>query len=602
LNPFTVERATAEASEENFSHYQRTRMQWGATALPLSAQIEYTRALASIKQGDHEAAEYHLASALSLDPDFPDAYFTLSKVKFRKFNSDALYYMVGGIRALWNNFAAQGLLVLNIVLIASLILIMVSSVVCLAFAARYLPFVAHRLSEYLSNRFNAAAPKFTAYLIVLLPFVAFPGFVTGFCVLLLTTWYFMQRREKFTMIALLLPFVLIAVFAPQLARLTPIASPNSFTMLAARAVNAPGETPLIKAVGNAEARSLEAERHNTLGLLHLRQKNYDVAANHFLQAIAKSENDAMPYINLGNVYFVQEQYEKALEGYRKAEQISGTDPIGQYNLAQAYIKTLLLAESSRALKSAAAHGIDSVKESYAEPVRGKLLILSKTFSPARLWQIAATESKQSSDNIVTAAMAPFMSFPVTTGAWMMLGALILAMIIGRFVKDRHKSFQCSNCGELTCENCCNDERGTYICHSCATSIANVSSDKVIEALLRQRRQAVLVKRRKKIRLVALAIPGTRDIFYGRLSRGTTLATIFSLCAIQVWSHGYVIKDWHSLGYGTPLWKWIIPAAGILMTYVSSIAKKQYHEVRNYRTPSLGRRASNADDENKQASA
>ena len=57
---------------------------------------------------------------------------------------------------------------------------------------------------------------------------------------------------------------------------------------------------------------------------------------------SKSPNGSMGYVNLGNVYFIQGQYEKALEGYRKAESIDPEDPVCQYNLAQAFIKTLLI--------------------------------------------------------------------------------------------------------------------------------------------------------------------------------------------------------------------------------------------------------------------
>ena len=47
---------------------------------------------------------------------------------------------------------------------------------------------------------------------ILIPFALLPGFVTGVCLLILLTWYFMQRREKIMIVVLIAPFVLFGIF------------------------------------------------------------------------------------------------------------------------------------------------------------------------------------------------------------------------------------------------------------------------------------------------------------------------------------------------------------------------------------------------------
>jgi tetratricopeptide (TPR) repeat protein len=571
---------------ENFAHYNKTQIQWGATTLPLAAQLTYKAAVLEIQAGDLDRANQHLQNAIRLDPGFPDAYFTLSKTKFRQYDPDALYFFVLGIRAMLGRFESQSLLAVNALLIAVLLLVMLITIVCVSFATRYLPFLAHKIAELLDHRLNATLPRATAYLIILMPFALLPGFVTGVCLLMLMVWYFMQRREKFMMTVLIVPFVLLGIFAPQLKQFNPLADAKSFTHLAAKATHSAGNAMLIQAVDHVSVPRLEAEKHIVLGQLHYRQENFDTAASHFLRAIELRPDDIMGYINLGNVYYAQGMYEKALEGYRKAAQIDDTDPVGQYNLAQAYIKTLLMAESSEALKKAAAGGIDEVKRSYTETARPLVQVYPKVFSNKDLWKFSRIEGATHETDFLSQMLQPLTRVSARASAWLLLGALMLSMVLSRAFKNKSLTFQCSNCGELTCDNCCKETGSTYLCASCAGVIEDVTSDKVTEALLRQRRQGVLVRRRRTIRTLTVWLPGMRDIYYGRVTRGVLLTLIFSFSLIQLWSRGYIVKDWNSLVTTVGLWKWALPAAGIVYTYALSVFSKRYLEVRNYRSPSI----------------
>ena len=571
---------------ENFARYNRTKVQWGATYLPLGAQVAYGAAIYAYDHGDFEAARAHLKESLEMDPGFPDAYFTLSKIAVRQFDPDALYFAVQGATALLSRFHHQSLMAVNGLLIAVLLLLILTTVVCVTFACRYLPFLAHKIAEGLDERFNAALPKTTAFLIILMPFALLPGFVSGVCMIILMTWYFMQKRERFMTMMLLVPFILLGIFAPRIKQFNPLADPSSFTHMASRAMYSSGDPTLIKSVERVSIPALEPHKHNVLGLLYYRQENYDTAARHFLRAIELKADNLMAYVNLGNVYYSQGRYEKALEGYRKAAQIDDGDAAGQYNLAQAYIKTLLMAESSKALNKAAENGIDRIKEGYADLALPLAQVYPKTFSAGNLWRIALVEGSSHETDFLSEMMQPLLRMSTRSCAWLFVGALLLAVILSPLFKRRNLTFQCSNCGELTCDNCCKDTGGTYLCDSCAGVIDGVSSDKVVEALLRQRRQGVLVRRRKAIRMLTVWLPGMRDIYYGRLTRGFMLTLIFALSAIEIWTKGYILKDWNSLVTTVSLWKWVLPTTGIVFAYASTALSKRYLEVRNYRSPSI----------------
>jgi hypothetical protein len=127
----------------------------------------------------------------------------------------------------------------------------------------------------------------------------------------------------------------------------------------------------------------------------------------------------------------------------------------------------------------------------------------------------------------------------------------------------------------------------------------VSSDRVLEALLRQRRQSVIVRRRKSIRWATVWLPGMRHVFYGRFLSGFAVAAAFGACALLLWTRGNVYPYWDSVEFSTPLWKWILPALGVIASYLVALMSRQLYEARNTRTVTT--RSTQSDDKSDEAS-
>jgi hypothetical protein len=102
---------------------------------------------------------------------------------------------------------------------------------------------------------------------------------------------------------------------------------------------------------------------------------------------------------------------------------------------------------------------------------------------------------------------------------------------------------------------------------------------------------VIVKRRRAIRWTTIWIPGVRHVFYGRLFRGFVLAALFAGSALALWTRGYPLPRWSALDYSTPLWKWILPAAGIVVSYLIAVFSRQLYEMRSTRSGAGRQRAS-----------
>ena len=58
---------------------------------------------------------------------------------------------------------------------------------------------------------------------------------------------------------------------------------------------------------------------NSLGILAAQYGRYEVAEESFNRALEKDKNYIQPKINVGNLYFLQEEYENALRNYHRAE-------------------------------------------------------------------------------------------------------------------------------------------------------------------------------------------------------------------------------------------------------------------------------------------
>lgn len=575
----------AERLARHLVRYEESQLEGGAVTLPLAAQIKYRRALETIARGDHPEAEKLLGAAVSLSPGFSDAYFTLARLNAQRFHPDAVYYFVEGVAAQLKRFDGQRLFAINVVVGTTLVLLAASLIVWIALAVRYFPFIAHRISESARTKFHATGARLAAALLLLAPFALFPSYTTAAALILILTWPFMHKRERLLSFAMAGCFAAFAGLSPRIDRFSVIADPASLTSLIARANESPADDALAHAIASAPVSDpeIEDDRYIALGMLAMRGGHSKTAAANFLRAISVNKNSAIAYVNLGNVFYQNGQYNKALEGYRKAEEVDSTDAVGQYNLAQAYIKTLLMGESSRALSRASKMGLDQAREAIAEPARSRTAVYQKTFSSAQLWQIAAVEGKYQNPAVLAHLLETVTGHPAKINAITMAAAMVLAFAASRMLKRRKLAFQCANCGELTCEGCCNNELGSVICQACGETVNGVSSDRVLEALLRQRRQTVIVRRRKSIRWSTIWLPGLRHVFYGRFVAGFAVAALFAASALALWARGSVVPFWDSVEHPTSIEDWVVPGVGIVVSYAIALVSRQLYEARNTRS-------------------
>jgi len=564
--------AQGSDSSSNRDRYLREEIRRGARKITVLAHVEYELAADAARAGDKDRAEEHLRLSLRYDPDFSDAYFALARLSLSRFRPDAAVYFIQGVLSLGKAFGGQARLAVNAASTLSYILLVLNLVVCVAFSIKYLPYVAHKLSERMGKRFNAACPRAATYLVLLTPVVLFADTIIPLAYLTVLCWLSMYRREKVLVVVLVTPFIVAGFFDVHVRLASVLSDPKSLASLVDRANTARSDEHIVQAIERAPAAELECEKNLALGLLYLKDQRYYDASDRLFKAVSLDPNRTMGYVNLGNVHFLQADYEKALQGYRKAESIDPSDPICQYNLAQAYIKTLLMKEASRSLQIAGT-GVDKEKGRYAEEAFEAAIVLPRLFSDVEMWRLSLAEARSLDAERAAEGKAIFPWLPGRAGAVIVILALALAVALSRLINPEKLAFQCSNCGLLTCSGCCVEDRDLTLCRECAKTVEGVTSEKVVEAILRQKRQATFLRRKRSAKVVSMALPGVRDIYYGHVSRGLAVAFFFSLCFVFLVTGGTALTDPASSAEGNPLWRMIIAAVGILAAYALSAVSK-----------------------------
>jgi tetratricopeptide (TPR) repeat protein len=571
---------SAATEAANRDRYRLGEISRGARKVPVLAFLEYRSALGCVGRGEKDQAEEHLRQAIRLDPDYASAYFALAKLRLSQFRPDAPVYLLEGLHALGTTFRSEGILAVNAAATLSYILLVLNFVVCLAFAIKYLPYVAHKLSERLEKKFNAAFPTAASYLILLSPVLFFANTIIPLAYLTVLCWLSMYRREKVLVVLLVTPFIVAGFFDIHVRLGAVLTDPSSLTSLVDRANDSSGDEYLIQAIEETPAEGIETDKNLALGLLYLKAGRYHDASDRLFKAVSLEPERATGYVNLGNVYFMQADYEKALQGYRKAESIDPADAICQYNLAQAYIKTLLMKEASRSLQIAGA-GVEREKSHYAEEAFEAAIVLPRLYSTKELWQLALEEARSLDAARVAEGRALFPWLPGRAGAVIVILTILLAVALARLINPETLTFQCSNCGKLTCNNCCVADRETALCRECATSVETVTSEKVVEALLRQKRQAVVVHRRRSARVASMVLPGVRDIHYGHVTRGLGLVAFFSVSIVVCFTGGLSPAGGVTLGTFS-LWKLALGIAGIAVSFILSARSKPTYTFKSQR--------------------
>jgi len=567
---------------EPLKKYASEQIQHGATSLPAVSKALYDESIELIAQGKWRKAREKLLLAANLYPQYPKPMFTLAWIEFLHGESDFISHFYEGARREFVSFNNQAVLLSNalLYLIVSLIGSLIAFI--LGLTIKYRSFITHKAHEYYKSRYKFPQERLMLAIIIVALAVMRLGAALYSALLLIILWPYINSREKRALATLLVIISIISFGLPYSKALDVAIDTQSATNKLARINLLGANNRLLAELDGITQRELVPEVEFVRGTILYRMKRLDEAKMHLLNAIKLRKGFEEAYINLGNIYYESGDFDRALAGYQNAIEIDSTDAVAYYNMGQVYIKKLLFAKSSLALKRANELGIERFKSKYFGLAGSRPDVFEKGISDKRLWALASAEAKEKRFSIIDGVLRPLLLFPAHLLWLLYVVAAIISIIAANTIRKKWRVTSCENCGIATCSSCSNDEMGIILCRECTKAIEGLSSVKVMEALLRHRRQKVLSRRYALGKVRLLLFPGVAQIFHDKLYSGIIISFIgTALTAALIWGGTYFRAPF-SITIHSSLWRLVLPGALFALLYYISLSDRKKIEPRNYR--------------------
>jgi len=565
---------------ETLNAYTANELETGAPSIPVTSRILHREALELARNGRKEAAIQKLELAASLAGDYAAPLFALARIELFSANPDFLPHFVEGLKRTVMRYPAQAVLTANTTAFVLFALIGALFVTLVALLFRYRPFIIHTITEARAHRSSLPARWIFGLACAALVLMRL-GLALYIALLVITLWTFMSRREK----GIIVSFIILLGAASFSARysncLAPAIDPRSFVNRLALVNQRGVSEECIAEIRAISGNSYRAQKDFALGTMTYRFGLYDEARAYLLESVSVQPGFSSAFLNLGNVYFMQGDYDKALAGYQSAIELDSTSAVANYNIGQTYIKKMLFAQSGDWLESATILGIDSYRSAHPALGLRNPPVYEEGFATGELWSIATAEGKARRSILMSEVLQPYLLFPFGW-LWALLAASLgVAMIIARKLPAAWRIERCDNCGSVTCAACQDTQTGIRLCRDCTAVIRGLKSVKVMEALLRTRRQKVAATRLRSRSRKTLLFPGVSHTYHGRILSGMALSfAAAGAIALLVWRGAY-FKDPRSMSPAWPLGNMIPPLAALAAAYLLSLRAKAPQEQSRY---------------------
>jgi len=571
-----------EIENEILKSYTTAELQRGAWSLQVPARAVYRDAMETLEAGDRETARRKLFLAASLSGDYPDPMFALARIDLRSGNTDFIIHMIEGYKRKVRSFYGQALLAANIVILSMAVAFAVLFLALIFLLVRHWPEYDHKIREIYGGKYAFPPARFIGPLLILGLLIMRGGVTLYSALMMAVLWPVIGRREKAAVLTVTIFICAVSFLTPQLESLTSAIDEGSATRRLAMVNESGGDSRLIRSIDEIDSGRFAAEKEFALGTIKSRMGLYDEARDHLLASVSECGDFAPAYLNLGNVYFRQGDFNRALAGYQSVIAIDSTCALAWFNIGQTYINKMLFAESSEALAKARGFGIEKYNQANPATALIEFDIYDRGFPVEELWRIAFREGGSGESGILDGIFRPYLLFPLRWVWILLIAAIITGTFLARTVPRSWKVFFCNNCSLPTCTECSDSETGITLCHNCAAAIGGLSSVKVMEALLRHRRQQVRSRKDHGRWWKMRVVPGSSKIILGSAWKGMFVMSVTTSALFLLLWNGFYLGDPRSAGLGTPLIQLAAAVAVIGLCWLSTIRSRTPREQMNYR--------------------
>jgi tetratricopeptide (TPR) repeat protein len=507
-----------------------TGRNYGIRTYPVYAGAAAGLAWEAAKGADKDLTAWATKTAGQLDPSSPAVAFSNAD-RAASLNrwGEALPLALQGFGRVITNYRTNVLSRADFVIVAALALAITAIIFAIALFIRYGRSMAHDFREWLSQRFSGGSVTVLAFALLFLPLFLWLGPIW-----LLFYWFaiffgYATPAERILIVILLL-----------IVAMLPIALEASSNWVAGV------DSPVVLAATSSQEQSYQPEAlrrlqelvavtpdnpmlHLLLGNLQAFEGSDEQAAVHYRRAIELRRGYAGAHVNLGNLHFLDNEFQAAMTEYERAQAADPKLAIAFYNASIAASEMYKYDLQAQLLEKARGLDRTHVERLTATPPAQKVVMYHPAIAEA--WQVTKSLSR------VPASRALFGNYsafdPLRTAANPITIGAVLALLLGVFVwlRRRRSGYAgvCIKCGRTFCHRCKSSRESMTYCTQCIhiylkrDGVSLDTKRKKLEEVTEHHTGTI-----RRNRAFATFLPGSAQLLEGRTTSGMIGLFFFTL--------------------------------------------------------------------------
>jgi tetratricopeptide (TPR) repeat protein len=486
--------------------------------------------LASEQKGSSELQTWATKTAGRLDGTAPSVAFSEADRAARTSGwGAAIPLALRGFGRAFSDYRTNLLSRADLLIVAGIAITITAILLAISLFIRYGRSMGHDFREMLGARIHGGSVSVLAFALLFLPLFLWLGPVW-----LAFYWFaiffpYAHVAERIAIVVLLILTALLPVVTDATAhRIAGVESP-----VVAAALSTANQAYQPEALRRLQELIAVVPDHPTLqllaGNLQAFEGNDDQATQHYRRAIELRPTYAGALVNLGNLFFLNGEFQAALTQYEKAQ---GADPklaIAFYNASVASGETYKFDQQARMLESARKANRSLIERVTRTPPPQKIVMYNPSIAEA--WTVHSDVSQRQA---ARALFGNYSSFdpvrsainPITIGA---LASLLLALFLWSKRRRIGLANACIKCGRTFCHRCKSARESTTYCTQCIhiylkrDGVSLDTKRKKLEEV--SEHQSGMTRRN---RIFATLLPGAAQMLEGRTVVGVLGAFLFAL--------------------------------------------------------------------------
>jgi tetratricopeptide (TPR) repeat protein len=522
-------------AEQKMLELMNTAKQNGIKTFPL-----YASAAAGLARQDgvtRETSDWALKAAAQLDPKSPQVAFSnADRAAGLKNWPGAIPAALRGFGYIFTDYRTGVLGRADFAIVLVLAIAVAAAIFAIALFIRYGRSMAHDFRELLSRRFHGGSVTVLAFALLFLPLFLWLGPMWLVFYWFVIFFGYASKSERTVIIIL----ALLVALSPILLDLTAHWAAGVDSPAVMAAISSRDQSYQPEALRRLQELVALVPKNATLlmllGNLEAFEGNDQAARSAYNDAI-KARDSAGAHVNLGNLHFLNNEFQTANIEYATAQRLDSNLAIAFYNNSVASGEQYKFDEQGQMLEQARKRDRSLIESLSARPPAQKIVFFKPSLSEA--WRVSEAIAKSG------AARSQFGNYsyfdpkssavnPVTIGA---LAALLLSILL--WLKRRRHGYAgaCIKCGRTFCHRCKSARESATYCTQCIHIYLKrdgVSLDTKRHKLEEVTDHHAGIVRRNK--LFATFLPGSAQVLEGRTTTGVIgmfLFVVFVALAVLV---------------------------------------------------------------------